>query len=438
MRMLPIAVLLISVALPNADAFGQTMSARRMAMGSASLGGDAANVAYRAVPKVKGRSAGFTLPIGLVKVLSDPPSFDPGDPNFNVFKIANLIQNPPWNLQLGTAEAPSSDVVVNLGRDHLAVDLGDIRSYLPGKVARISALQTLPAPAIGFGPWFAGLSVITQYDNDLQLNQPLRQALEGAEPFLPLTEYAVIDSGLGQAIAAIQTGAAIPLMLNGTDPRERGGMGLYGGARISLLRGIEYADMRNVVSFATSDTLFGSTPVVVDYAGDFRNAGPAGGGWGQAFDLGAVIVAGKVEFGFGVNHIGARVNWHGREQQTVRDSVTGDYKAVVVNDDLSFSTALPVVLTANIIRPIAGVLVAADVTHASGVTEGHLGLERWFGPLALRAGGRIDEAKALQSSAGVGTRFGPVGVDVAVASHGQSFGSAKRSLELAAGLSFYH
>ncbi len=409
-----------------------------MAMGGASLGGDAANVAYRAVPKAKGRSSGFTLPIGIAAVAANPPSFDPDDPEFNIFEIANLVQNPPWNLQLGSVEAPSNDVVIDIGRDHLAVDLGDIRSYLPGTGARISAMQSSPGLSLGFGPWFAGVAVVAQYENNLHLNEPLRLALEDAAPFLPQTEYAVIDSGQGQAVAEIQTGAAIPLMVNGKNPREKGGMGLYGGVRVSLLRGLAYGDMRNVAAFATADTLFGSTPVVLDYTGDFRDAGPAGGGWGQAFDVGAVLVAGGFEMGVGVNHIGAKVQWNGREQRTVRDSVTGEYNAQVVNDDVSFSTSLPIVLTANVTRPIAGVLLAADVTHSDGVTQGHVGLERWIGPIALRAGGRIDESKALQGAAGLGTRLGPVGLDAAVASHGQSFGAAERGLELAVGLSFYH
>ena len=76
------------------------------------------------------------IDINVISV-NDPPSFDPDDPEFNIFEIANLVQNPPWNLQLGTVEAPSNDVVIDIGRDHLAVDLGDIRSYLPGTGARI-------------------------------------------------------------------------------------------------------------------------------------------------------------------------------------------------------------------------------------------------------------------------------------------------------------
>src|SRR5439155_15833360 len=113
MRRFSIALLAAGLAVPAGSAFAQTMSARRMAMGGVSLGGEAANVAYRAVPAAPGRSSGFTLPIGVAQVLAHPPSLDPGDPSFNVFEIANLVQNPPWNLELNPPHAPSSDVIVS-------------------------------------------------------------------------------------------------------------------------------------------------------------------------------------------------------------------------------------------------------------------------------------------------------------------------------------
>ena len=70
-------------------------------------------------------------------------------------------------------------------------------------------------------------------------------------------------------------------------------------------------------------------------------------------------------------------------------------------------------------------------------TQARLGAERWFHMLALRAGGRLDERGDLQGSAGLGLRTGPVGFDVALATHGRSFDS-NRGLELGAGISFYH
>jgi len=437
MRRFSIALLAAGLAVPAGSAFAQTMSARRMAMGGVSLGGEAANVAYRAVPAAPGRSSGFTLPIGVAQVLAHPPSLDPGDPSFNVFEIANLVQNPPWNLELNPPHAPSNDVIVSMGRDRLSVDLGDVRRYLPSGDDRIAALESTPALGIGFGPCFAGLAMVTHYENRLAMNGPLHRALADAEPFRPNTEYAVTDSARGQAVAELETGAALPLATNGTNPRAPGGLGLYGGVRVAVLRGIAYGDTRNLAAFTTQDTLFASAPVEFDYTGDFRDAGPAGGGWGVGLDLGAVLVAGGLELGAGANHIGARLRWTGEEKRVARDTTTGDYQTLTVDDHASLSSTLPVELTANAARPVLGTLVAADVTYAMGVTQAHLGLERWFHIIALRAGGRIDAQGALQGAAGTGARIGPVGLDVAVASHGRSFGGG-RGLELGVGLALYH
>jgi len=141
--------------------------------------------------------------------------------------------------------------------------------------------------------------------------------------------------------------------------------------------------------------------------------------------------------GVGANHVGARLRWTGEEKQVLRDSASGDYRTVTVNDHASFTTTLPVELNANLSRPVAGVLVAADVAYGMGVTQAHLGLERWFHMIAVRAGGRLDARGALQGSTGVGARLGPMGLDLALASHGRSFGG-DRGLELGFGLSLYH
>src|SRR5438105_1940814 len=138
------------LALCASHAFGQTMSARRMAMGGVSLGSTARNVAYRAVPKAKGGSSGMTLPLGLAQIASNPPSLDPNSSDFNAFELVDLIENPPWNYQLNRPVAPSSDVTLTIGRNQLAVDLGDIRSFLPRNGNRVSAFETTPAIGIGF------------------------------------------------------------------------------------------------------------------------------------------------------------------------------------------------------------------------------------------------------------------------------------------------
>ena len=130
-----LAAVVLMLAAVSGMAFGQSLNARRTGMGGVLLpgggpGSDAINVAYHAVPPAPNASSEMSLPIGLVPLLTDPPTLDPQDADFNVYDLANKLYNPPWNLQLVEPDQPSSDVVVSLGRDYLGVQLGEIASLL--------------------------------------------------------------------------------------------------------------------------------------------------------------------------------------------------------------------------------------------------------------------------------------------------------------------
>src|SRR5262245_20233429 len=126
MKRQAVAWIALALAVSVGPTMGQSLNARRTAMGGVVLpaggaGSDAGNVAYRAVPHAKGSTSVLPLPIGLIPLISDPPSLDPNDPEFNIYELANTLYNPPFNLQLSTPEAPSNDIVVAIGRDHLSV-----------------------------------------------------------------------------------------------------------------------------------------------------------------------------------------------------------------------------------------------------------------------------------------------------------------------------
>src|SRR5437773_8784165 len=99
-RTVAAAVLLLSVW--ASASFAQSFNARRTGMGGVllpggGLGGESDNVAYRAVPRSTAQSFDVPLPIGLIPLIKDPPTFDSNDPNFNVYDLANKLYNPPWN-----------------------------------------------------------------------------------------------------------------------------------------------------------------------------------------------------------------------------------------------------------------------------------------------------------------------------------------------------
>ena len=77
------------------------------------------------------------------------------------------------------------------------------------------------------------------------------------------------------------------------------------------------------------------------------------------------------------------------------------------------------------------------MTHHDQDTQSHLGLERWWGPIALRTGAGLDPNHLVQYGGGLGARLGRFGVDVALATNSRNL-TRERGLELGAGFSFYH
>ncbi len=434
-----IAVTALILVAPTGLAWAQSLNARRTAMGGVVLpgggsGSEGSNVAYRAVEKAPGRSTELPLPIGLIPLLSNPPSFDPNSADFNVFELANLLYNPPWNIQLVKPKEPSNDIVMSIGKNHMSIDLGDIRNMFPQDHSEFGA--SVQGPSLGFGikNFFVAGSALVQYHNDLSMNRSLYSVLHDAAELQPLTEYALYDGVRGQAAAMVQLGWAGAVSKSG-DPRKDGSA-FYVGARTKILRGLAYADAQNEVSFTTPDTLFSNSPVNLNYSAMIRDAGPDGGGWGRGLDLGFVWLAQGVEFGVGVNDIATRIDWKVKESVTQRDSVTGDYSRQTIAEDVPFSSEVSKTVTTNMAKQFGRTLVAADVVRSQDKTTSHFGTETWVGIFALRTGANIDANHKLQYSGGTGVRLGPVGLDLAVASHSRNL-AQERGVELGAALSLY-
>ena len=440
MRHKALAWMLVASCAFAGTAAAQTFSARRMAMGGVILAGggpgsDAVNVAYRAVPPARGMSSGVTLPLGLIPFLVDLPTFDPKNPDFNIYEIGNALYNPPWNLQLISVDPPSNDISISIARNSLAVDLGDAARLFPRDRSRIGMVHRAPSYTVGIRQLFVGVAPMVAIENDLRLNDALRGAVNGA-PFLPRTEYAMSDHGTGQAAAGVQFGWAAPIALHG-DPRSAGGSAFYAGARVRVMRGLAYGDADNVVAFTTGDTLFSASPVNVHYDAMLRDAGPEGGRLGRAFDLGAAWLAGGLEVGVGVNDIATRIDWRVKETHAFTDSVTGEVVQQVLREGAPWTSDVPTTVSVNAAMPVGRMFVAVDVVRDINATIGHLGVETWSGPFALRAGGSIDANQQVQFSAGSGFKFGRLGLDVALATNSRNV-SRERGLELGAGLAFYH
>ena len=433
MKRLTIAMLVVAMGASSRGADAQSFSARRMAMGGVVLGGGGANVAYRAVPNAPSNARSLSLPLGIIPLLADPPQFDSSKPDFNVYELADLLYNIPWNLQISEPAPVSSDVTISISQSSLAVDLGEVKDVFPEGHSKIGAV--LNGPSVGFGikNLFAGIIPVIHYENDISLNGPLHDALHDGKPFVPNTEYSMFDKVRAQAAVGAELGYALPLMRTGADPTDRNG--LYIGSRVKLLRGLAYGDADNTVSFTTGDTLF-TNPVDINYVGLTRRAAPEDAGWGQGLDLGAVWVNDNLELGLGVNDVITRINWKVRESVIYNDTLTDTYVEQVLRDKVPFRSKIPAVVTANAALQVGRLLIAGDIVNGVNNTQGHLGTELWTGPWALRAGAALDATQKLQGSCGAGYRFGRLGLDLALTSHSRNL-TRERALELGAGLSFY-
>lgn len=446
MKRLPKAIFLAAVlstwVASFAPAHAQVMSARRLGMGGAPVpgcgpGADGVNVAYHSVPRPEHGCRAISLPIGVIPVLQDPPVLDPEDPDFNAFELANLLMNVPWNWSLDAPTAPSGDIGVSIGRNTLAVNLGDVGKVLPRDADEYAVVARLPVLAIGFRRMFVGVSPLVHAENSLALNSSLQSALIDAEPFQPTTHYEMTDDAIGQVAAQGMLGWAQPLWRSSPDPR-RSRTGLYAGVRARLIRGLAYADAQSAAGFTTADTLFGDDAVDVDYHARLRTATPQQGGFGQGLDAGLVLVAGRTEIGLAANDLATRLRWKVRERLVAKDTLTGDLVETTVAEGVPYTSTIPATGQITVTTRLAGFLFAGAATRdALGRTTSCAGVERWLGPLALRAGVSRDLQNQTQTSGGVGLRLGRFGLDAAVATHSRNL-THERATELGAGFALYH
>ena len=202
---------------------------------------------------------------------------------------------------------------------------------------------------------------------------------------------------------------------------------------MKLLRGLAYGEANNVAAYDTGDTLFGSGALDLRYTGRFLDATPAQGGWGYGLDLGALWTLGGFEAGLAVDDISTHIAWKVRETLATRDSVTGNVQQHVVRDDVPFTSTVPASVVGNVALRAGRWTLAADVRQNVLATTAHAGIERWLGPIALRAGGGVDANRRTQLSGGAGIAIGRIAVDAAVATHNRNLENL-RAVELGVGL----
>ncbi len=412
-------------------AFGFTVDARRLGMGGVVIPGCqellALNVAYHSVPARPGVTGVVVpIPLGMVQLAQDPPSFDPDAPDFSVTRLANLALNPPFYLELAKPSDLDGDISIRIARNEFAIDFEDASALLPQKPFEVGGVWSVPMFGIGIGQTRTYLAPLMYLEGELAFDDAFHAVLAQGQPLEPNSTYRLGARGESLGGFSVHSGWSAPLM---TDVR---GNGLYAGVFAKYILGVGMSHATSEFAMTTADTIFGqSNSLAVDYAAELRYGefGHIGNGYGV--DAGLGVRVGAVDIGLGVRDLGARIHWsRTRVYHSVWDEATRDLQTTLVARDQPFVQSLPTQGTFNIGWMSRKTALSADVVASRLGTLVHFGAERRTGPLALRGGMLTDYDTRVQWAAGLGIGGQSLSFDVALQTHNRTF-TGERGLMLA-------
>ena len=442
-------ITLAAAAVPSVTSAQTYLDARRMAMGGLFMMRDELvryNVAYQAVPG--GLADGkitIPIPVGLVQVLSESPTFDPQDSTFNAFEILDLVMNPPLYLELREATIPDSDIELFIGKNELQLDLHEAQAYIPDDNFTMGSSSRPLEVGYTFHGFRLGVSGFLQNELEVGLSDNLRAFFREAEPATPNTRYFMTGAGLVQTGFAFGAGYSLRALSGsslGLTPlgyREDGANGIYVGAAVRYYQGVAFAQLGGESGMTTGDTIFGDA-VLTDFTATVVRSdvnGVSQMGRGAGVDLGIALVSNDLTLGFGINDLGATLTWPSAivELYTL-DTLTNVVAKQTLGTGVEAKTELPVSYIVNGSIRIRGTRIGGDLVHSAGGLSIHVGAEQWRDWFALRGGVNRDNRGELQFGAGVGFWFRPVTLDIGLMTHSQSF-SGERGIRLGTFVSIY-
>ena len=410
-----VAAVLLVGAVGTASAQNYGTDARKIAMGGS--GGDSANIASGMVDKASPYTA-IVLPLGLLQIFKGGfDKFDPTNDDFDPVRAIEDATNPiHYTFGRGTTDTGQAFIhdLVN-GNINQA-----LTTYGGFKIPTSARAQGLGMPQGGgtikfsknkttgaFQGIYFGAGPYLGFDTNLSVAQPLATML---------------GTGTGTACVAcrvdntsrVQIGMAVTLgyrgrvaLANTQNARD----GVYVAYNYHILRGFRYLDATNVVIVDTNAAGQLAPPSVANPVVIMSTQGKKG--TGRSSDMGFVVVKNFFEVGFGINGIGNRMTWTDFEQQQFQMSalynggVEIDFTEVPVTTTLTeLEVKMPIVISESLAFRAAGWGFMGSLAQkkagssspgvvAMGYDEKsfHGGIERQFGPLWLRGGGRYSRDK---------------------------------------------
>jgi len=451
LRKRPLALLLIlTVPLLFSSVFisppvgAGSFNGRRLGMGGVMLSeyseAQTRNVSFRAVPRGKVHTS-IPLPLGIIQVLASPPEFDPDSPDFNPFEIADLATNFPVFLRIKKPGVLSDDVVMDIARNRLAIDLGEMSQAVPEESFKLGGIFDQPEGGLNIRGFFAGISPLVVAKSDFSLSPSLRDALREGHDFLPNTSYSMKEDAEAQAGAALGFGYARQLNAipggKREDPRGTDKLAIFAGGRFKYIMGFAYTKATPIVSFTTGDTLFGSEPLKIDFESMMTKSLPDGFGVmgnGTGLDLGVSAFMGGYEAGLGLTNVVTKIKWKADREFDVLEDSTNEVEKYTIAEDFDYTSTVPLLVVLNAAKRWRGNTVAFDIEKGVTRTTFHLGAETSVRNVAVRTGTWLDGNGKLQFSAGAGFRFWVMGLDMALITS-SSVLTGERAVDLALSLS---
>jgi hypothetical protein len=401
----PIWVLLLSL-VTYVGALGQNFSgdARKIGMGGI---GYSENIATKMVEDQRPYSS-IVIPLGFVQMARDRKHFDPDEDDFDPILFMEYAANPLHYVLGRNPGGARGKFVKDMVNGELNRNLNAYRGFVPthkltaeglaspnwGKTFKFlkrsgGAFQGI---YIGAGPY---LSAKTVLDIDQGLIDVLARPTEVPLASLADKHFRIGDSSAGQLALAVTGGYrgrfAFPGRSgSGFSDRE----GIYVGANYHYLRGFRYESADMTFRFDTEASgpdigllaaIPGTNPALVD---NFTSHS----GSGLALDFGAAAVIDRFEFAFGVNGVANRIEWKnltGRRYQLETLVEGSDYIELGLPPGPSrLRVELPTEYIGSGAYHLDRWSFVAEAANGFQGSSFHGGVERRFGRVELRGGGR--------------------------------------------------
>jgi hypothetical protein len=387
------------------------------------------NVAYQTMPSRPGaHGRAIPVPLGLVQLAADFPTFDTQDPDFSLTRLANLALNPPFFLELSSPGELDGDIALRISRNSFAIDWLDAQQHLPQQPIDFGSSYSQPLFGLGLLGARTYVSPVVTLTGEVTFDDALFGVVADGQPILPNSAYNLHADGGTMAGTSFHVGWS-----DGGWGR-RNGDGLYVGTYAKYILGLTVAEAETRFTLSTSDTIFGDAdPLDVGYEARTRYAPFGRFGNGVGFDAGVAYRLGRVDFGVGVRDLGSSVHWSRTiVQQTALDTLTNE---VVTGPEVDepYTLRIPTQTTLNVGWTGERTVLAADFTTSSWSSGLHLGAERRVRFLALRGGVLTDDRDRLQYAWGFGLGVSKLWFDVGFQTHNQTL-TGERGLTLGTSL----